>query len=168
MGDRTIVRRLFESTIGESNPQMTDASAEAVKVVQHRRAARGGMNLNASTTNLVVDLLSTTQLSDVCSLLSFELVPTQTVTSSATNFVVVTLWKRAADGTTKTTIAEINTANLAASANLYTAMSANIAQYASNGLTVARGGTIGIDAALTAAGQSGLADCYAYVTLRAD
>lgn len=168
MGDRTILRRLAESTLGESNPQMTDSSAENTKVFQHRRVDRRGLNLNATSANLVLDLMSTTQLSDVCTLLSFEIVPSQTVTSSATNYVVATLWKRSADGVTKTNIAEINTANLTASANLYTAIAANIALLASNGITVARGGTIGIDAVLTAAGQSGLADCSVFVTLRAD
>lgn len=168
MGDRLTIKKLFASVLGTAiAPSLTNVDAETARVVQYRLLRHRGLNLNTNTTDATLDSMSTVQLSGNCAVVGFEVVPNVNVTSSGTDYVTVTLWKRDNAGANKNTLAVINTANLTAAALSFVPIVGNLVTSAANNFVLV-GGSIGIDCTQAAAGQSGLVGSMINVTLRAD
>lgn len=161
--DRTILRNLLNG-ISSSEKTFSNSAEEVALAIGTRRTCVSGVALNTAASNVLLDTLAPSEMSGNAVVQSFTIAANLNVVQNTTNYVVVTLWKRDTNGGTKTTVAEVNTANLSANVNFYTPIAATTLNNAAAEVT--RNASYGYDVAVTAAGITANSTGTIQVTLR--
>lgn len=167
MSDRTRITRAVES-LTESAPSMSNAEFEAKRAVGTRSVRVVNLNLNVNTAATLLDSLIAAQCSDNCVVEGVAVTSPVAMTTSTTNYTVLTVWKRSADGATISQIAELNTANIA-NVNAFVPIEVNFANTVAVNLAnaeVAALGSIGYNLNVTGTGGTLGTASVLQVTLR--
>jgi hypothetical protein len=147
MGDRTILKNVI-SSLADSDPNVTDAEAEATLAVSVRHVAIPVANFNVNVSNALISAMSPNVYSanTVVDVTGAGFVADARVpVGNATTKIMLNFWKRNSAGLAKTNFATINTHALSANVNAFVIYEVpNVVQNTS-AVNIARNATVGYD-----------------------